>query len=311
MDTANGLNQGRINMKFWTQLLSEWTCFLNAFPLVSLGATVAVSSNKSFEWTKLALPVLLLLATVWQMLGTSFGANAMGSSSDTKEYWQSREKWTVSQLFNRTGYTATKTGQKNDVYQLATTGQEIYDGSGNGVSLYTRISEVHMEYLEERETLPTEAKRLERYQTYQEDILRTREEHILKLRSVFTFAEKNEWLIYKEPLQATKCWFDRKENLKWKIVITSLLLVCFWVSIAGIYNEIIMQEAVSEGLRVLDKIQGYAWFCCCLFIVLEAVYFHAQIISGLKSIGSMCGWCSGGCQFDARIETRFDTPQWG
>jgi len=64
MDTANGLNQGRINMEFWTQLLSEWTCFPNAFPLVALGATVAVSGNKSLEWTRLALPVLLLLAGV-------------------------------------------------------------------------------------------------------------------------------------------------------------------------------------------------------------------------------------------------------
>jgi hypothetical protein len=63
MDTANGLNQGRINMEFWTQLLSEWPCLPNAIPLVSLGATVAVSGDKSLQWTKLALPVLLLLAT--------------------------------------------------------------------------------------------------------------------------------------------------------------------------------------------------------------------------------------------------------
>lgn len=110
MDTANGLNQGRINMEFWTQLLSEWVCFLNALPLVSLGATVAVSGDKSLEWTRLALPVLLLLASCWQMLGTSFGANAMGSSTDTPQYWQSREKWTLIQFFNRAGYTATKIG---------------------------------------------------------------------------------------------------------------------------------------------------------------------------------------------------------
>jgi len=110
MDTANGLNQGRINMKFWTQLLSEWPCFLNGIPLVSLGATVAISGDKSLEWTRFALPILILLASIWQMLGTSFGANAMGSSVDTPEYWQSREKWTMTQYFNRVGYTATRTG---------------------------------------------------------------------------------------------------------------------------------------------------------------------------------------------------------
>jgi len=71
-----------------------------------------------------------------------------------------------------------------------------------------------------------------------------------------------------------------------------------------------MQEAVSNGLQVLDKIQGYAWVCFFLFIILEVVYFHSQIISGLKSVGSICGWMFGGCHFDGRIETRFDTPHW-
>merc|ERR1719245_2158140 len=89
-DTANGLNQGRINMEFWTQLFSEWVCFPNAIPLVSVGGTVAVSGINSLNWTRMALPVLLLLASVWQAMGTSFGANAMGSSTDTDKYWQSR-----------------------------------------------------------------------------------------------------------------------------------------------------------------------------------------------------------------------------
>jgi hypothetical protein len=69
-----------------------------------------------------------------------------------------------------------------------------------------------------------------------------------------------------------------------------------------------MQEAVSTGLRVLLRIKVYAWVCFGLFIFLEGVYFHSQIISGLKSMGSICGWMFGGCRFDGRIETRFDTP---
>jgi len=192
MDTANGLNQGRINMEFWTQLLSEWTCFPNALPLVSLGATVAVAGDEDLNWTRLALPVLLLFATCWQMLGTTFGLNAMGSSSDTEQYWQSREKWTLTQFFNRTGYTPTKTGWKNDVYQLAKTDQEIFDGCGNDQCLYAKISEVHKLYLKEREALTTEEKRLARYQIYQEDISNIREEHIVKLKKTFEFGKKAE-----------------------------------------------------------------------------------------------------------------------
>lgn len=41
MDTANGLNQGRINMGFWVQLFSEWPAWPNALGLVSLGASIA------------------------------------------------------------------------------------------------------------------------------------------------------------------------------------------------------------------------------------------------------------------------------
>merc|ERR1719397_438690 len=197
MDTANGLNQGRINMEFWTQLLSEWTCFPNALPLVSLGASVAVSGDESLDWTRLALPVLLLLASCWQMLGTSFGLNAMGSSTDTDKYWQSREKWTLIQFFNKTGYTPTKEGWVNDVYQLAKTDQEIYEDCGSDRCLYAKISEVHKLYLKERETLVVESERLNRYQKYQEDISRIREEHIAAIQKTFEFGEKANWLIYK------------------------------------------------------------------------------------------------------------------
>jgi len=72
-----------------------------------------------------------------------------------------------------------------------------------------------------------------------------------------------------------------------------------------------MQEAVRDGLKVLYKIKAYAWGGFIVFIVLELVYFHVQILAGLKSLGSnMSALLSGGCKFDESLETRFDTPQW-
>lgn len=38
MDTANGLNQGRMNMEFCTQFWSEWASIPSAVSLVTLGA---------------------------------------------------------------------------------------------------------------------------------------------------------------------------------------------------------------------------------------------------------------------------------
>lgn len=234
MDTANGLNQGRINMEFWTQLLSEWTCLPNAIPLVSLGATVAVAGDKSLQWTKLALPVLLLLATCWQMVGTSFGASAMGASADTEKYWTSREKWTLIQLFYRTGYSATQLGWSFDVYQLAKSGQEKYVKEGNTLSLYTKIHNVHMSYLDQRDNLDTEADRLARYQQYQEEIANIREKHIVKVHDILEFGIEAGWLVYKKPEPKEEGWFDKEGNLGWKKLMISVLVCCYWASIIGI-----------------------------------------------------------------------------
>jgi len=72
-----------------------------------------------------------------------------------------------------------------------------------------------------------------------------------------------------------------------------------------------MQEAVRDGLKVLYQIKTYAWAGFILFIVLELVYFHVQILSVCKSLCSnMSALLSGGCKFDESVETRFDTPQW-
>lgn len=310
MDTANGLNQGRINMEFWTQLLSEWTCFLNALPLVSLGAAVAVSGDKSLEWTRLALPVLLLLATCWQLLGTSFGAKAMGSSTDTEEYWQSREKWNLTQLFTQTGYIATQLGWENDVYQLVRCNQEIYQEDGNEECLYAKMVKVHKLYLRERNALQTEAARIERYQEYNDEVSMIREWHTLNLNRVLEAAVNAEWLIYKAPKKTKEGWFEKKENITYKKVVIGLLVVCYWVSIIGIWNKIYMKDAVSQGLKVLENITIWAWAGFFMFIVLELVYYHVQIFSGLKSLGSTYGWLYGGCKFNHAIETKFDTPKW-
>jgi len=72
-----------------------------------------------------------------------------------------------------------------------------------------------------------------------------------------------------------------------------------------------MQEAVRDGVKVLLQIKPYAWTGFGLFIVLELVYFHVQIMSALKSVGSnITALLTGGCKFDASIETRFNTPLW-
>jgi len=71
-----------------------------------------------------------------------------------------------------------------------------------------------------------------------------------------------------------------------------------------------MQEAVRQGVKVLDKIQPYAWVASAGFIVLEIVYFHIQICAMFKKAGSLFVWICGCCKTNPSIETRFDTPKW-
>jgi len=78
----------------------------------------------------------------------------------------------------------------------------------------------------------------------------------------------------------------------------------------GIWNEIYLQEALIEGLGVLNKIQPFAWIAFAIFIILEIVCFHVQIMEGVKSIASILRWALGDCKIDTTLESIFDTPPW-
>jgi len=149
-----------------------------------------------------------------------------------------------------------------------------------------------------------------RYQQYQQEITNIRGKHIVQLQAMLKKGEEEGWLIYKKPVAKTLGWFSREENIRYKMAMISVLLLCWWVSIIGIYNKIYLQEAVSRGLRVLDKVSWYAWVAFCLFIALELIYYYSPVFVGFKSLGSIFGWLLGGCKFDAAVETRFETPKW-
>ena len=120
---VNGLNQGRMNMEFWTQLLSEWSCIPNALALVSLGATIAIPKISDLsnlqKFIDFTVPILAIVATLVQTAGTTVGARVLGTSVDSDEYMQAREKWASVQFFLGMGFGISKEGWQNDVLQLA------------------------------------------------------------------------------------------------------------------------------------------------------------------------------------------------
>ena len=72
MDTANGLNQGRMNMEFCTQFWSEYASIPNAISLVALGTVLAIEGfstelQKKYEWSDEAIPLIIMVAWLWQV----------------------------------------------------------------------------------------------------------------------------------------------------------------------------------------------------------------------------------------------------
>lgn len=139
MDTANGLNQGRMDMAFCTQFWSEYASIPNAIGLVSLGTILAIPSfgneiQKNFDWAEDAIPLVFMITSLWQMIASTWGAKELLASSGTVSYWTALEKWATVQYFYRKGYVPSHTGWENDVYQLGKT-------DSNQASLFDTIEE--------------------------------------------------------------------------------------------------------------------------------------------------------------------------
>ena len=117
MDTANGLNQGRMNMGFCTQFWSEYASLPSAVGWVTTGAVLAIpglttdSNEDKYDWASQAVPICIMVASLWQMIASTLGANALASSTKKTSFWTSKEKWTTVQYFYKHGCAVTKQGK--------------------------------------------------------------------------------------------------------------------------------------------------------------------------------------------------------
>merc|ERR1719285_511671 len=250
LDTANGLNQGRIEMEFWTQLLSEWGAFPNGMCLVTFGATLAIEgigcSDQSTEcsnynWTGQAIPLLFIMSGITQILGTSFGAGALAGSLDTDKYIMSREKWCIVHRMMGVGYIPTKTGWREDVYELASTQDNVR------IPYFEKACKLQHDWLEERKKCETPGdvtKKGEDFKKTKWIPLRYQDHMKYLLRKVMTM-EKNEKAKFKrllikkerdEILSKAGMWDDVETNKKKKTiqaVLVVILTICFYFGVFG------------------------------------------------------------------------------
>jgi len=303
MDTANGLNQGRINMAFWTQLLSEWTSIPNALGLVSLGATIAAQALElpNMEWTIIAVPLFILFSTLITTAGASFGARAMGDSTDTAKYWTSREKWTMFQFFSSEGYSPTIKGWTNDCFELA--------------QLYDKVAPLHFAYLTaRRKASKDQMQKIKVFEEYRAQLTKAREEHYEHFE-----AERKEqclergWLVFEPPKHPRPGFFalrdDELELPSWKVSLWAALItvatVAFWGAFYGVYMQSSLTSAVQLGIATLENVTSLAWAACAVFVTIVLFIFHVEIANSTKSMASTLKWMCTGCSVNKEIETKF------
>jgi len=323
---ANGFNQGRMQMEFWTQFWSEWHIWPTCFCLVMFGGILALNRRVCSEeitdpcldlgspWTTQAIPMLLIMPILMKILGSSIGANIIACSRHTDKYIMAREKWHIVHTLMKVGFVPTKTGWKEDVYELAssTSGQLPY---------FDRACDLQHEWLEIEKSCNADslAEELEKFKWHKWIPLRYKT-HIKYLLKKVTNMEKYDENKFKEHFQKTVqqdlerkagMWEDVHKN-KWKKIFQSILViilvVCFYFGIFGFYVALDLEELSSQGLEFLCRIEVYYWISAGVFFICSCIYYWDALKKAF--LGTFEGLlhfiqC---CHVNPDMETTFLTP---
>jgi len=321
------LNQGRIEMEFWTQLLSEWGAWPNGICLVTFGATLALNGlgcteekttgclNGDFSWTTQAIPMLFIMSAITQVLGTSLGLGALASSLDTDKYIMSREKWHIVHALMKVGYIPTKEGWKEDVYELAKSknpGREPY---------FDRACALQHEWLEKRKKFSADklTEQLEKFKWDKWIPLRYHDHLKYLLKKITWMEEKNkklfDQLLKKKDKEAMHkelgMWHDVHKNKTKKIfqsVLVIIMVVCLYFGVLGFYIALDLEEAVIKGLDFLWEIDIYYWISAVLFAVCSCIYYWDSLKRAFWGTFTGLRYFIRCCPVDDDIETGFLTP---
>jgi len=303
MDTANGMNQGRMNMKFCTQFWSEWSSLPNAVSLVTLGACLSTPGKVQLVY------IVGMVAGILQVVLASVGAKELASSLSTLVYITSFEKWTMVQYMARKGYFATVEGWKNDVWEM---------GSAGG--LYDEISKGNMAKTSEQSKTLSLAQENALLLKYQRVMQQYRDRHFA------TFDEERlnrlvagGLLHYDETkvvVEDAGTWDDASWD-NWKGYLQCLMFVIMYISygVAYMYTAVEMQQAVSEGFAVFNDnpMAIYGFVALTTNVVVAIIYWHATFYGGIVDLMNLfvaVGSCKCLEGEAADVETEFLTIEW-
>jgi len=315
LDTANGLNQGRIEMEFWTQLWSEWGAWPNGICLVTFGATLGLNGlDVNSSWTAQAIPILFIMSGLTTIVGTTLGASALAGSLDTDKYIMSREKWHIVHTLMKVGYFPTKIGWEKDVYELATS-------KNGGKSYFDKACALQHEWLEVRKSCHSDdlAKQLEDFKWNKWIPLRY-QDHIKYLLKKIRYMEDEKREEFDELLKKTDqgklrrepgMWDDVHNNREKKIcqtIVVVTLVVTFYFGILGFWMSADLEVASKKGLDFLWSIQIYYWISAGVFVLFSCIYYWDSLKRSFGRTFSGLLYFIRCCPVEQEIETGFLTP---
>eukprot|EP01084_Bolivina_argentea_P176808 305902_1 len=293
LDTANGLNQGRINMKFWTQLCSEWSCIPNAFAVVSLGATIAlpalypqqyeaikVGDNRTQEDVQylmvlmdILIPLLALIAGLIQFSGLTLAARTLGGSIDSDDYMMAREKWNAVQFFYKvSGYVPSRDGWKKDVLQLSAPNKEYPIAYRK--CLFVDVMPLQRWYVEAtnhkrikqlakqcgQKRISTSKLKLIILDKYRSELAKIRNLHYTTIEAQYdSLINDRAWLI-NPTTDAVQHDYDYdnehdyfEARVKLQIALLCVFVVTFWISFYRIYWQAAFFDRVAKGFSIFEE----------------------------------------------------------
>jgi len=289
---------------------------------VAFGAVLSVQGVKGYEWATHVLPICLLMAFTWQFLGTTLGAYKILKANEKPLFWKNKEKWETVQHFYKKGVLATKEGWENDCFCLQEKGVKLNVGCAGMESLFSKIQPTQKGYT--TQILSTESTVKERKITekeFKETRSFLRKKHWDNLVSVYfesdshhdtlqikeQYRNKNYFVISEPVPDLTDQSNWRKGICQWLLVLSAIILGLY--SYLAIGRKVETEEAVQEGMNVLEDVTFFQWLAFAIYNIVVLVYYHKSvinsIITGYKYILSVlfCVWCR--ASDNSNLETTF------
>jgi len=322
MDTFSGMNQGRMGMDFCTQFWSEYASLPTGYSWVAFGALLSVQGLSGYEWATQVLPICFLMAMTWQFVGTTLGSYKILRANKKDVFWKNKEKWETVQYFFKEGVKATKDGWKVDCFCLHEKGfSEHGERLGMKECLFDKIKPKHKAYMEEILATNTTVKKHKVTQKkYNHDRSAARKEHWQKLMSMYfkkqdgilqTEKAYESFFVTFEPIPTKNDNSWRKGKYQWFLVLAAIILGIYSYMVIG--RKVETEEAVQEGMKVLEDVGFLQWFAFAVYNLIVLVYYNRLLIKNIKSCYRaivsflFCAWC--GVSDDPKVETTFK-PTW-